>query len=469
MAGISSFGIYVPIWKLPLSLVSPVLRGAKAVAGSDEDSVTMAVAAGLECLAGTQRKQVDGLLFASTTTPYLEKQIATLIASALDLREDIFTLDIGGSLKGGTGALILAANMVRAGAAENVLVIAADCRMASPGSPQEMLLGDGAAAVLIGRRDVLAQFEESFSTANEMMDVWRHSSQRFVQTWEDRFSTGQGYQKVMARTIKGLMARQHLAVSDYSRLAFYWPDARSPAQVAREIGFDPSTHLQNCLLKEMGNIGAAQPLLLFAEALKRSGAGERIVVGGYGGGADALCFKTTSNIGDCCGRRGLDEYLNTRKEISGYAQYLLSRSLIERDPPKAEFGSTAASASALWRERDQVFGLKGAKCLSCGTMQYPPQRVCVRCHGKDRFEPVRLAEKNGKLFSYAKDGISQEIVGLVDFEGGGRLFASLTDCFLNDLEVNMPVAMQFRKTFFDGEKQNYFWKITPRRFEQEVR
>jgi uncharacterized OB-fold protein len=82
---------------------------------------------------------------------------------------------------------------------------------------------------------------------------------------------------------------------------------------------------------------------------------------------------------------------------------------------------------------------------------------------------VRLAEKNGKLFSYAKDGISQEIVGLVDFEGGGRLFASLTDCFLNDLEVNMPVAMQFRKTFFDGEKQNYFWKITPRRFEQEVR
>lgn len=93
MAGIRSCGIHVPIWKLPQSLGLPVLRGEKAVAGSDEDSATMAVAAGLECLSGTQRKQVDGLLFSSTTPPCLEKQIATLIASALDSREDIFTLD----------------------------------------------------------------------------------------------------------------------------------------------------------------------------------------------------------------------------------------------------------------------------------------------------------------------------------------------------------------------------------------
>lgn len=467
MTGIKSFGIYLPLWRLPLGFISPGLKGEKAVAAEDEDSVTMAVAASLGCLRGNDRKEVDGLLFSSTTAPYAEKQLATMIASAVDLREDIYTLDIGGSLKGGTGALMVAVNMVKAGAAKNILVVAADCRTGSPGSPLEMFLGDGAAAILVGKDNVLAEFEEGFSAANEMMDVWRHSSQSFVQIWEDRFSIGQGYQKVMAGVINGLMDRQGLKPSDYSRLALYAPDMRSPMQVARVLGFDPKTQMQDSPLHKMGNIGTPQPLLLLAQALKEAGEGERIVVGGYGGGGDALCFRTTSDIKNGYGRRGLNDYLNSKREVPGYVTYLTSRSLVDKDPPKAEFGSTAASATALWRERDQIFGLKGAKCQSCGTVQFPPQRVCVQCHSKDQFEPIRLAEKPGKLFTYSNDAITENIMGMVDFEGGGRMFGSLTDCSLDELEVEMPVVMQFRKMFHDGEKQNYFWKIAPQRFKEE--
>ena len=468
MAGITSFGMYVPLWRLPLGLISPGLKGEKAVAGSDEDSVTMAVAASLECLNGIKRDEVDGLIFASTTSPYAEKQIATLIASAAGMREDIFTLDFGGALKAGTGALITAVHMVEAGAARNILIVAADCRTGSPGSALEMFLGDGAAAILVGKDKVLAEFEESFSLANEMMDVWRHSRQKLVQVWEDRFSIGQGYQKIMFGVVKGLMDRQNLKVTDYSKLAVYGPDMKSPVQVAKKLGFDLKTQLQDSLLHKMGNIGTPQPLLLLAEAVREAGEGERIVVGGYGGGGDALCFRTTSDIKSGHGRRGLKDYLESRREVPGYVNYLTSRSLIDQDPPKVEFGSTAASATAIWRERDRIFGLEGAKCRSCGTVQFPPQRVCMQCHTKDQFEPIRLAEKTGKLFTYSRDGITENTMGMVDFEGGGRMLGSLTDCSLDELEIDMPVMMQFRKTFHDGEKQNYFWKITPQRFGEEV-
>jgi 3-hydroxy-3-methylglutaryl CoA synthase len=67
MAGIKSFGIYLPLWRLPLNLISPGFKGEKSVAALDEDSVTMAVSASQECVRGLDRQIVDGLLFCSTT------------------------------------------------------------------------------------------------------------------------------------------------------------------------------------------------------------------------------------------------------------------------------------------------------------------------------------------------------------------------------------------------------------------
>jgi uncharacterized OB-fold protein len=68
------------------------------------------------------------------------------------------------------------------------------------------------------------------------------------------------------------------------------------------------------------------------------------------------------------------------------------------------------------------------------------------------------------LVSFSRDALTENIMGMIDFEEGGRMFGSLTDSLFEGLEVDMPVVMQFRKTFFDGEKQNYFWKISPVRF-----
>ena len=109
MIGITSYGAYVPPTRLPFSVIGgrPPKEGGpeKAVAWNDEDSVTMGVSAAIHCLRGIDRERVDGLLFASTTYAFKEKQAAALIARALDLRRDVRTADYSGSLRAGITAL----------------------------------------------------------------------------------------------------------------------------------------------------------------------------------------------------------------------------------------------------------------------------------------------------------------------------------------------------------------------------
>src|SRR3989338_7758831 len=98
MVGIVSTGAYIPIYRLERESIAKVWRGGRggavagerAVANFDEDTVTMAVEAGVDCLKGIDREQIDGLYFASTTSPYKEKQSAAIVAEALDLRREIF-------------------------------------------------------------------------------------------------------------------------------------------------------------------------------------------------------------------------------------------------------------------------------------------------------------------------------------------------------------------------------------------
>jgi hydroxymethylglutaryl-CoA synthase len=99
MAGIVSYGAYIPIYRLKRDEMGRAWSrgsggGERAVANFDEDSATMAVEAVIDCLGDSDRDNVDGLYFASTTPPYREKQTASLVALAADLRRQLFTADL---------------------------------------------------------------------------------------------------------------------------------------------------------------------------------------------------------------------------------------------------------------------------------------------------------------------------------------------------------------------------------------
>jgi 3-hydroxy-3-methylglutaryl CoA synthase len=175
MVGITSFGIHVPAYRLTRDEISRAWQtrspgGEKAVAGPDEDSLTMGVGAILDCIKHSPQK-VDGLFFASTTSPYQEKQAAAIMAAAVDLPETTRTVDFTDSLRSGTMALGSALDAVKSGSAENIIIAASDSRMGAGKSQFEMLFGDGAAAVAVGNSDVVASIEGSYSVFSELLDL----------------------------------------------------------------------------------------------------------------------------------------------------------------------------------------------------------------------------------------------------------------------------------------------------------
>jgi hydroxymethylglutaryl-CoA synthase len=178
--GIKSFGAYIPVYRLSASELARAWggrggRGEIAVANYDEDSITMAVEAAIDCLNGMDLAIPDGLYFASTTPPYSEKLSASIVAAATDLRDELFTLDIGNSLRSGTGAVKAACDAIKGGSAKNILVTAADCRLAPPASEFESVFGDGAAAFLIADEDVAVAIEDSYSISSDFVDVWKRA------------------------------------------------------------------------------------------------------------------------------------------------------------------------------------------------------------------------------------------------------------------------------------------------------
>ena len=239
MAGIAAFGAYVPRYRLGASTDGWGSRVERSVANFDEDSVSMAVAAGLDCLAGRDRQDIDGLLFATTTPPYAEKGCASIIATALDLRRDIFTADITDVLRAGTAALKQALDSVAAGSAKQVLVIASDNRQGAPKGDAERNSGDGAAAFIVSNDGTIAEYEGSYSISENMMDVWRSAGDPFVRSWEDRFAIEEGLERILGDAIAGFMERQSMAARDVGKLVRLCPRWAPPPATGPADGIRP--------------------------------------------------------------------------------------------------------------------------------------------------------------------------------------------------------------------------------------
>ncbi len=467
MTGIISYGAYVPLHRL-----GPETKGwgfpfEKAVGYYDEDSLTMAVAAALDCLGRSDRNAVDGVYFASTTAPYREKQTATTAAIACDLRSDILTVDFANSLRAGTAALKTALDTVKAGSAKNLLVTASDCgRLGQPRDSFDQNNGDGAAAFLIGDSDVIATIEASDSLSDEMLDVWRHDTGKYLRAWEDRFIMDEGYFRVLPAAIAAFLKKRSLAPKDISRVVFYAPDRRRHSDMAKRLGFAPA-QVQDALFAKMGNTGAAFSLMLLVAALEEAKPGDTILVASYGNGVDILLLKVTENIGKSGDRRGIKRNLARKLAIPDYQTYLGFR----HSPPEGNYyPPVRPSASAIWRERDAIFRLHAGRCGSCGTVQYPPQRICTRCRAKDRMASVRLSDRRAKIFTFTLDNLAQipaydlpMVDTILDFDGGGRGCFQMTDRDPREVKVGLEVEMTFRKLHTAGEMNSYFWKCTPLR------
>ena len=467
MAGITAFGAYVPRYRLGAETTGWNSSQERSIANFDEDSVTMAVAAGVDCLRGRDRHDVDGLIFATTTPPYSEKQCAAIIATALDLRRDIFTADITDVLRAGTTGLKSALDSVLAGSAANVLVIASDNRQGAPRGDTERNVGDGAVALLVSQDGVIATLEGSYSITENLMDSWRSAGDPFVRSWEDRFATEEGLERILGEAVSGFLQKQGLAPSDVAKIALYAPDGRRHGQLARRAGFKPE-QVQDPLFGQMGNTGAAFPLMLLVTALEAAGPDQLLLTVSYGDGSDVLGFRTTDAITGVSPRMGVTGYLSSKQQLGSYETYARWRDVWLTDAAARRPAAASPSVTALWRESDKNLRLYGATCNQCGYLQYPAQRVCVNCQTRDDSTPVRLSDRTASVFTYSMDYLagstdSPLVIAAVDFDGGGRMLCMITDRELDEIKVGMPVEMSFRKLRVVNGIHNYYWKAVPKR------
>ena len=467
MPGISAYGAYVPRYRLGAETDGWDSARQRSVANFDEDSVSMAVAAAIDCLNGREREEIDGLLFATTTPPYAEKQCASIIATALDLRRDIFTADITDVLRAGTTALKSALDSVAAGSAKNVLVVASDNRQGAPKGEAERNSGDGAVAFIISEDAVIAEQAGSYTITENMMDTWRSAGDQFVRSWEDRFAIEEGLERIMGEAVSGFLEREGVSVKDVAKLALYSPDARRHGQLARHLGFQPE-QVQDPLFGRMGNTGAAFPLMLLAGALEDGSPGQLLLTVAYGDGSDVLGFRTTSKIGERGHGLGVSGFLDSGQVLDSYETYAKWRNVWLTDSSSRRPDPQSPSVTALWRESDQNIKFHGGVCNQCGYVQYPPQRVCVECQSRDDSTPIRLSDKLGTVFTYSLDYLAGTVdtplaVVVVDFEPGGRVLCMMTDREVGEVQIGMPVQMSFRKLRVVNGIHNYYWKAVPLR------
>jgi len=85
--GITDYGVSLPYYRIKRETILEAMgwfnpglaalkSGEKAVANHDEDSLTLAVAAGQSCFSGGDRSGINALYLASTTLPYQERSNA---------------------------------------------------------------------------------------------------------------------------------------------------------------------------------------------------------------------------------------------------------------------------------------------------------------------------------------------------------------------------------------------------------
>ncbi|MBI2528922.1 MAG: OB-fold domain-containing protein [Candidatus Rokubacteria bacterium] len=464
MIGIVSAGAYVPRYRLGGKTLQAVWGsgggGERAVAGYDEDSLTMAVEASLEALAGREASGVGACLLASTTAPYVEKSSATLLATATDLGAEVLTADLGGSLRCGTTALRLALDMVRAGSVPQALVAASDMRPVAPGSPEEVLLGDGAAAFLVGSDEVIASFEGAFSACREFTDVWRAAGDRYLNILPDMtFVKGHGLDRHISEAVDGLLARTGRKREDIAKAVVYGPDARTQAALLKQLSFAEAAAPREAVMSRAGNTGSAAVPLGLAAVLEECKPGDQVLVVSYGNGAEALLFQCTDALAGRQPRRPVAAQLAAGRPLTQYGKFLSFKRHVETEVIRA-----FTSIPALVREEKQDMRLYGQRCQDCGAVSYPRRHLCWQC-SSTRFADHKLSRR-GKVFTFTKDHLVPNpdpptIMVSADLDGGGRFYTQLTDCDPAAVAFEMPVELCFRRVHEGEGIMNYFWKFRP--------
>jgi 3-hydroxy-3-methylglutaryl CoA synthase len=479
--GITGYGGYIPRLRLSRQAVVAAnawfapqfagkAKGTRAMANWDEDSITMGVAAARDALGpADDRSHVRAIMLASSTLPFAERQNAGIAAEALTLDEDIETLDITGSQRAGLAAISQALAKAAQG---NVLVLAADARKTRAASAAELDYGDGAAALLIGTDNVLAEHLGTGTVSVDFVDHFRAAGADVDYQWEERWIRDEGIAKFLPRAINAALAAGNTAAGDINHFIFPSVFSKMDAQIAKSCGIKPEAVADN-LAASVGDTGIAHPLLLLAHVLETAKPGEKILLAQFGSGAQAMLFRVTGAIATFRPSTGVSGWLKRGVEEQNYTKFLAFKDQLRLERGMRGEQDKKTALTTLYRHRKAIMGLVAGRCTETGQVHFPPSRFSIpngsqAAPSRDTQVPHKLAERRGKILSWSAEFLSYypsppNHYGQVDFDGGGRILMEFTDLAQGDIDTGTGVKMVFRIKDFDEKRgfTRYFWKAAP--------
>ncbi len=339
--GIVGYGAYVPRYRLPaeevarvwgdVSGVTPITE--KAVAGLDEDTISMSIEASRNALAraGIDPQGIRAVWIGSESHPYAVKPSSTIVAEAIGAAPSVQAADLEFACKAGSEAVVAGIGIVGSGMGRYVLAIGMDTAQGRPGDALEYTAASGGAAFILGpAEESLAAYEATLSHVSDTPDFWRRAYAHYP-SHGHRFTGEPAYFEHITSAGRRLMEEMGTKPSDYAYAVFHQPNAKFPQRAAQILGFSKEQIKTGLLSPKVGNVYAGSSMLGLTAVLDVSKPGDRILLASFGSGAgsDAFSFVITERIQE---RQGLapstQAYVARRKAVD-YALYARYRKVLQ--------------------------------------------------------------------------------------------------------------------------------------------
>ena len=305
--GIAGYGSYIPMYRLPGTEIARVWSGSgrgpvreKAVAGLDEDTVTISIEAARNAVARAQvaPTALRAIWVGSESPPYAVKPASTLVAEAIGATPYLLAADFEFACKAGSEALQAALGLVGSEMAEYALAIGADTAQGRPGDELEYTAASGGSAFIVGPADgAVATFLGSLSYATDTPDFWRRADQHYPQHG-GRFTGEPAYFHHTESAAAALMDEMGMKASDFAYAIFHQPNVKFPSRVAKRLGFTTAQIEPGLISNLIGNTYAGASLTGFSAVLDIAEPGDQILLVSFGSGAgsDAFAWQVTERI-----------------------------------------------------------------------------------------------------------------------------------------------------------------------------
>jgi len=393
MTKIESVGAYAPAARITAEEIADAWGQFEAsrieqtaVPDADEDVLTMAHEAATLALESADREgsEIRGLFLGTTTPPMEEEAVTARLASTLGLGQGAHTRQLTGSTRAGLEALVSAidaAGAVDARGAPNdhasgpVLVVASDAPRGAPDSAIDHAAGAGATALVVGP----AGQGEVRGRAEQVRPV---PGTRFRPAGSEE-TTGLGvttYDRNAFRETVGAAA-DGLGedVGAVDAVALQSPDGSLPYRVADRLGVGTDAIEAGTTVHDLGDTGAASPLLGLASAL--TAGHDDVAVVGYGSGGGAIALRIEGS------GVPVATDLDARARLT-YPEYLRRRGVVTSGAPDG--GGAYVSVPSWTRTIPQRHRLVAGRCRTCGALAFPPSGACSNCGTVAEYESVRL-------------------------------------------------------------------------------